>query len=125
MQFHYQLSAYIWVYVFNDEEIWGSKNEDPSIYIHRIATNPKFRGQNLVAKVIEWAKSYAIMNNKQYVRLDIAGENLGLIKLYTRNGFNFLGAVELENPKDLPSHYANKKICLFEIELTSKENIKL
>ena len=40
--------ACIWATTLNDEAIWGSINNEPSVYIHRIATNPNFRGQNLV-----------------------------------------------------------------------------
>lgn len=44
--------ACIWATTLNDELIWGDKNNEPSLYIHRIATNPDFRGQNLVEKLI-------------------------------------------------------------------------
>ena len=43
--------AMIWVYTFNDSEIWKEDN-DMSIYIHRIATNPDFRGLNLILSLI-------------------------------------------------------------------------
>ena len=42
--------ACIWATALNDELIWGNKSKEPSLYIHRIATNPEFRGQNLVKK---------------------------------------------------------------------------
>ncbi|WP_281541119.1 hypothetical protein [Maribacter aestuarii] len=32
--------ACIWATTLNDELIWGDKNKEPSLYIHRIATNP-------------------------------------------------------------------------------------
>src|SRR5690606_34797464 len=40
--------ACIWAITFSDPQIWEEKNNDPAIYIHRIATNPEFRGKNFV-----------------------------------------------------------------------------
>jgi hypothetical protein len=39
--------ACIWATTFYDPQIWEERNDDPAVYIHRIATNPDFRGQNL------------------------------------------------------------------------------
>ena len=41
----------IWAITFNDEQIWEERNRDSAIYIHRIATNPDFRGRNFVSKI--------------------------------------------------------------------------
>ena len=75
--------ACIWAITFSDKQIWGERNNDPSIYIHRIATNPDFRGQNFVGKIVAWAKMYAVKNNKDFVRLDTIGNNVKLIEHYT------------------------------------------
>ncbi|GAA3511148.1 GNAT family N-acetyltransferase [Aquimarina addita] len=107
--------ACIWVYTFNDPEIWGIKNQDSSIYIHRIAAHPKYRGQDLISNVFEWTKIYALKNNLNYIRLDIAGVNLGLINLYKKNGFTYLGTTIIEDPKNLPTHYHNIEVCLLEM----------
>jgi ribosomal protein S18 acetylase RimI-like enzyme len=109
--------ACIWAITFEDPLIWEEKNSDPSVYIHRIATNPKFRGQNLVEKIVQWAKNYAKMNEKQFVRLDTVGENHKLIEYYQRSGFTFLGLLKLKNTKDLPQHYDNATVSLFEIKV--------
>lgn len=45
-----------WVISFEDKEIWGGKEQGDSIYIHRICTNPNFRGNRCVDKIVEWAK---------------------------------------------------------------------
>ena len=109
--------ASIWAITFNDFEIWGEKDKSPSMYIHRIATNPDFRGQNLISKIIEWAKEYAISKNREFLRLDTCGNNSRLIELYTSCGFEFLGLTKLKNTATLPSHYHDADICLFEIAL--------
>ena len=38
----------IWAITFSDEQIWEDSNTDSAIYIHRIAVNPNFRGNNYI-----------------------------------------------------------------------------
>ncbi len=111
--------ACVWATTFNDPQIWEERNEDPSVYIHRIATNPDFRGQNLVVQIVEWVKIYAKENQKQFVRMDTVGENAGLISYYTKCGFDFLGLLKLKNTEELPAHYNNATISLFQIKINS------
>ena len=110
--------ACVWAITFSDPEIWEERDLDAAIYIHRIATNPDFRGQNFVGILVDWAKKYAQNNNKNFVRLDTLGNNIKLIDHYTSAGFNFLGLFELKSTAGLPAHYQTTKgCCLFEIKL--------
>lgn len=109
--------ACIWAITFSDPEIWEERNADAAIYIHRIATNPDFRGNQLVNKLTEWAKDYARSKKKQYIRLDTVGENKKLISLYQRAGFHFLGLFKLIHTENLPAHYINATVSLFEMKL--------
>lgn len=109
--------ACVWVTTFSNPEIWGEKNLTPSVYLHRIATNPKFRGQNVISKVINWAKEFGVQNKKSKLRLDTAGINPGLITMYVKNGFKFIDITEIGSSEKLPTHYHNVPICLFEITL--------
>jgi ribosomal protein S18 acetylase RimI-like enzyme len=107
-----------WTITFEDKEIWGERDKDDAIYIHRICTNPNLRGNRYIDSIVEWAKKYAKQLGKQYVRLDTLGNNTKLIKHYTSSGFDFLGMFELTETKNLPSHYQNEpNCCLFEIDL--------
>jgi ribosomal protein S18 acetylase RimI-like enzyme len=107
--------ACVWAITFDDPQIWGAKNADPALYIHRIATNPNFRGQGFVATIVQWAKEYAQQNQKKYVRLDTIGENQGLITHYTACGFTYLGLSALTDTAGLPAHYHNATVSLFEL----------
>jgi ribosomal protein S18 acetylase RimI-like enzyme len=109
--------ACIWATTFNDPQIWEERNEDPAVYIHRIATNPDFRGQNLVAHIVEWSKKYAFENKKKFVRMDTVGDNPGLISYYSKCGFNFLGLLKLQHTEGLPAHYNNATVSLFQMTL--------
>ena len=114
--------ACIWAITLNDELIWGNENNEPSVYIHRIATNPDFRGRNLVKHIVGWADNYCIDNNLKYVRMDTVGLNKGLISHYKKLGFDFLGTKELDNVEDLPEHYSEGPVCLFQ-RIPTKERI--
>jgi len=109
--------ACIWAVTFSDAEIWEEKNSDPAVYIHRIATNPEFRGYNFVSKIVNWAKEYARQHNKNYIRLDTCGDNRKLIDHYRNAGFDFLGIKKLKDSTGLPAHYVDADVCYFEIRL--------
>lgn len=107
-----------WAITFSDKEIWGEKDKNDSIYIHRIATNPIFRGNRYIDKIVSWAKEFAKQRNKHFVRLDTLGNNTKLIEHYTSAGFQFLGMFELTDTSNLPGHYQNEpNCCLFELDL--------
>jgi hypothetical protein len=80
-----------WSITFEDKEIWGEKDYNNSIYIHRLAANPAFRGNRFIDVIVPWAKAYALSKGRRYVRLDTLGNNTRLIEYYTSAGFDFLG----------------------------------
>jgi ribosomal protein S18 acetylase RimI-like enzyme len=109
--------ACVWAIAFSDLLIWEEKNNDAAIYIHRIATNKEFRGNNFVKNIVNWSKEYAKNSKSKYIRLDTVGENIGLINHYKKCGFNFLGLCKLKETNGLPAHYKNATVSLFEIEI--------
>jgi ribosomal protein S18 acetylase RimI-like enzyme len=109
--------ACIWAITFSDEQIWEARNKERALYIHRIAVNPDFRGNNYVDTIVTWAKEFAIEKNIQFIRLDTLGENTKLIEHYKNAGFAFLGLFTLKNTSNLPEHYKLAPVCLFEIDL--------
>ena len=102
---------------FSDPQIWEERNIDPSVYIHRIATHSDFRGKNFVKTIVQWAKAYGKQHDKKFVRLDTIGGNDSLINYYQKSGFTYLGLSLLKNTDQLPSHYHNVLISLFEITI--------
>ena len=110
-------SACVWAVGYSDPQIWGERDADPSVYIHRIATRPEFRGKGLVSKIVDWARDHAKSKNLKYIRMDTVGENHGLISHYRKHGFDFLGLSKLGDTAGLPAHYHNATVSLFQIEL--------
>ncbi|GAB3357218.1 GNAT family N-acetyltransferase [Arachidicoccus ginsenosidivorans] len=107
--------ACVWAITYSDPEIWKQDDGVSSIYIHRIAVNPDFRGNNYVKLIVEWAKNFA--QDKKFIRMDTCGENLKLIQHYQNCGFEFLGIKKLQQAVNLPAHYQNADVCYFEIKL--------
>jgi GNAT superfamily N-acetyltransferase len=107
-----------WAITFSDAEIWEHRENGCSIYIHRIATSPAYRGNNFVKRIVEWAKEYAKDTGKNFVRLDTLGYNVKLIEHYINAGFEFIGMFRLKNTNRLPLHYQKQPdCCLFEMKV--------
>ncbi|SIT03271.1 Acetyltransferase (GNAT) family protein [Zobellia uliginosa] len=109
--------ACVWAITFSDPNIWEEDDNPVSIYIHRIATNPDFRGNDFVKIIVDWAVGFAKGQDKQFIRMDTCGNNQRLIDHYSRCGFDFLGIKKLKNTEGLPTHYHGADVCLFEIRL--------
>lgn len=116
--------ACVWVVAFDDPLIWGEKNKDPSIYLHRIATAPAFRGQGLVEYVVKAAVDIACTMQLEYIRLDTVGKNPALVEHYTHHGFRYLGAYELASTEGLPGHYNDGPVLLFERKVNWRRLIR-
>lgn len=109
-----------WAITFSDREIWGAKDRNDAIYIHRICNNPAFRGQRFIDAIVEWSRTYALQIGKQFIRLDTLGNNTTLIKHYTSAGFEFLGMDKLTDTATLPKHYQDEpNCCRFEMRARS------
>lgn len=106
-----------WAVTFEDRAIWGERDRQDAVYIHRLCTHPLFRGRRYVDGVVSWAKEYARQRGCRYVRLDTLGNNTGLIQHYTSAGFRFLGIFRLTDTSTLPLHYQREPdCCLFELD---------
>lgn len=95
--------------------LWGEKNKDPAIYLHRIVTNEKFKGKGCVIIIADWVKKSTLTINKKYIRMDTFGDNKELVDYYIRCGFYFMGFLDIQNIEGLPIHYKGARLGLFEM----------
>ncbi|HWY37049.1 MAG TPA: GNAT family N-acetyltransferase [Bacteroidia bacterium] len=119
---HYKITeandiACVFSVVYNDPIIWEEKDKEPSVYLHRIATDPLFKGKNMMGIITRWAKQHALQKNKKFIRMDTWGDNDKLKTYYERCGFNYIGKKQLPQPNPLPQHYWGSTLSLFEIKL--------
>ena len=114
--------ACVWSIAYSDPQIWGARNADPSIYIHRIASNQEFSGRGFVSAIASWASQHARDRGLRYVRMDTAGENRRLISHYQRCGFRFLGLSPIADSSGLPKHYQNATVSLYQLDTMLRDD---
>jgi GNAT superfamily N-acetyltransferase len=103
--------------MYNDPVIWGEKDKDPAVYLHRITINPSYKGRNMMSLIKSWAIEHAREKGKKYLRMDTWGRNENLRNYYIRSGFSYIGQQYLKETEGLPSHYGGNELSLFEIEV--------
>ncbi len=103
--------------MYNDPVIWGEMDKDPSVYLHRIAVNPEFKGKGIVKIIKDWATIHAKANNKKYLRMDTWGNNETIRNYYIQCGFNYIGQQQLTKTEGLPEHYGGNLLSLFQNEV--------
>lgn len=110
--------ACIFSVMYSDPVIWGKeKNSDPAVYLHRITTDPLFKGRGMMGIIKQWAIEHAKNTGKKYVRMDTWGDNENLRNYYISCGFNYLGQTQLKQVEGMPGHYGGSLLSLFEIEV--------
>ncbi len=103
--------------MYNDPVIWGEMDKDPSVYLHRIAVNPEFKGKRIMTIIKHWATLHAIEMGKRYLRMDTWGENETLRNYYIKCGFHYIGQQHLTTPEGSPEHYGGNLLSLFQNEV--------
>lgn len=101
----------------NDPVIWGERDNNDAIYIHRGVTAPEYRGLGLTRFVFEWARVKAKLLGRKYIRIDTWGSNKHLIDYYVRAGFRLTGYKQMGESPELMEHYRNLNLALFETEV--------
>ena len=113
--------ANIFSVTYHDPILWGERSSAPAIYIHRIVTDPAFRGRGYVQAITDWAKLHAKEKGLRFVRMDTWSDNQKLLDYYQNCGFKFLGNVTPEESETLPPHYRGLSLALLEIDLNDDQ----
>lgn len=100
----------------NDPAIWGEKDAEPSVYLHRISSGKEFRGYGFMHVILEWAKAYGKENKRQYVRIDTWAQHKKLSDYYMNIGFDFVETRMITPKGDLEPHYIGE-LSLFQLQL--------
>lgn len=100
---------------YNDPFIWHSRDQNDAIYLHRIVTNPIFKGQRIFNRVLTWAIQFAKQNNKTYLRMDTWADNHQLIDYYKTFGFRFVENYQTTATEELPLQNRNINVALLEL----------
>lgn len=70
---------------------WSLKK--PSMIVHRMAVNPKFRGCGIGLELMKFAEILSLEKGINYMRIDTNSLNTKAQNLFKRCGYNFVGEV--------------------------------
>lgn len=102
---------------YTDKVIWREKEKGDAIYLHRIVVNPSFKGQRLLALIVDWAIEHAKQRRLNFIRMDTWAENVSLVNYYKGFGFSFVENFTTPDSPELPSQNRNLLLALLEIKL--------
>lgn len=109
--------AMVFLTSYDDPVIWGKRNEEPSVYLHRIVTHPAFRGRGNMEKLVQWAREHGKALGKKFIRMDTWGDNRKLNDYYIRCGFALLEVVVPEDRSVFPAYYDFYSLSLLEMKI--------
>lgn len=79
-----------------DDIDWNIKQpKDKISSIHALAVSPKYRGQNISDEFLRNIEEYCRNNGDIAIHFDVIDFNTPAYKLYMRNGYSDLGAIEM------------------------------
>lgn len=108
--------ACIFSICYHDKVVWREKDQQDAIYLHRIVVNPKFKGQKLFGKVLEWGKNKSKEMNLKFIRMDTWADNPTIIKYYESFGFKTVGFYTTPDSEELPIQQRNNEIILLQYD---------
>ena len=79
------------VLVEHDPSFWPDVAPHESVFIHKIAVDRRFKGQNLGVHILDFARDQAINRGKRFLRLDTDVRRLPVRAVYERYGFTWAG----------------------------------
>lgn len=76
------------------EELHWKYNTGKQLVIHRLCVNPQYKGKGIATKLIEYADIYGRDNKYSAIRLDTFIDNKRACRLYEKEGYSIVGALE-------------------------------
>lgn len=105
--------AAVFSVLYSDPLIWGAEADAvPSVYLHRIAVHPSYRGQQIISRIKDWGLEHGRMLHKKRLRMDTWGDNEKLRNYYLQFGFRHVGQRHVGN-----DHYGGPVLSLLEAEI--------
>ncbi len=107
---------------YSDRIIWRGRDDKRALYLHRIVTNPVFKGNELFKEVLSWAKMHAVEKGLDFIRMDTWADNPSIIKYYKQFGFDVVGNLTTPHSHELSVQQRGNDIVLLEASTLDGEN---
>jgi ribosomal protein S18 acetylase RimI-like enzyme len=114
--------AVVFSVFMSDPLTWGEREDNKAIYLHRIISNPVYKGQRILQHVMDWSMHFAIQQQRQYLRLDTWASNLQMQAYYQSFGFEYQGNAFIADLPEVPLPYRNYEVALFQISVDGDTN---
>lgn len=106
--------ACIFSVCYEDEMVWGERDNNNAIYLHRIVINPAFKGRRLVGVIVNWALTHAQEQGRPLLRMDTWGNNENIIAYYQTFGFYIVDYYQMPDTADIPIQQRGNRVVLLE-----------
>ena len=113
--------ACIFSICYSDKIIWRDREKEDTLYLHRIAVNPLYKGQRQFEKILNWCIDYAIKREFQHIRMDTWADNPSLVNYYKSFGFKIVGSLTTPNSEELPTPQRNNRVVLLEFSISNSK----
>jgi hypothetical protein len=103
---------------YSDPAIWGpEKQDEPALYLHRIAVHPSHKGKRMMVLIRDWSIRHARTMGKRFVRMDTWGNNRNLRDYYVSCGWPCIGQRTLTPASGELPHYGGDYLSLFQLSV--------
>ena len=114
--------AQVFSVFMSDPLTWGEREDNKAIYLHRIISNPAYKGQRILQHVMDWSINFAIQQQREYLRLDTWASNPQMREYYQSVGFEYQGNAFIADIPQVPPPYRNYEVALFQIRVDRDAN---
>ena len=70
--------------------------EGEYLILHALAIKPEMHQKGIASKIIKFSIDTARAENFKAIRIDVVPSNIPAKKLFQKNGFNYIGDIDLE-----------------------------
>lgn len=99
---------------YDDAALWGDRERNDHVYLHRIAKSANVQLNGLVDVVLAWAAEHCRECGRSGLRMDTWASNATLIALYESRGFRLVDRIHVEHDARLPAQYQENDFVLLE-----------
>ena len=109
--------ACVFTICYEDKIVWREKDTGDSLYLHRVAVNPIFKGNRLFGHINNWCAKRAEKNNLLYVRMDTWADNPSLVNYYMEFGYEIVEYFMTPDSDELPIQQRGNNVVLLQLEV--------